>query len=227
MNPRSNDNPTPRRPCLGLTASALLGVLAAVLLFTFTLNQPMNAETAPVSTVDPNAKTETAVLGGGCFWCLEAFYERVDGVKAVTSGYAGGHVADPTYRQVCEGTTGHAEVVKIEYDPQKVSYDKLLDLFWRVHDPTTLNRQGNDVGTQYRSVIFTENDAQKRAAEAAIQRAQAAFDRPIVTQVAPLEKFYAAEDYHQDYYNNNKSAPYCMYVVRPKLDKLPDDVKAK
>lgn len=221
-NQPAEDSPPPRRG-LRLAASTLVGALAAAAIFS--LLPTMNAEPAPTSNVDPNAKTELATFGGGCFWCLEAFFERVDGVKAVVSGYTGGQQANPTYREVCNGTTGHAEVVQIEFDPNMVSYDELVDLFWRVHDPTQLNRQGNDVGTQYRSAIFYNDEAQKKAAESAIARAKPAFDAPIVTEVSKLGTFYPAEDYHQNYYDNNRSQPYCMYVVRPKLSKLPESAK--
>src|SRR5687768_15034875 len=164
---------------------------------------------------------QQAVLAGGCFWCTEAIFNDVIGVNRVESGYAGGHVPNPTYKQICNGDTGHAEVVQIEFDPSKVTYDKLLDVFWAAHDPTTLNRQGADVGTQYRSIILTEGDEQKKAAEQSKQKAQAEFKEPIVTQIEPLKTFYKAEDYHQNYYNQNaNSNPYCSVVIRPKLQKL-------
>jgi peptide-methionine (S)-S-oxide reductase len=166
------------------------------------------------------ARTETLVLGGGCFWCTEAAYELVPGVKSVVSGYAGGHVVNPTYKQVCNANTGHAEVVKIEYNPAEVSLSELLDLFWIVHDPTTLNRQGNDEGPQYRSVILYANDAQKAAAEKSKAAAQEKFSRPIVTEIVPLAEFYQAEDYHQDYFRNNPHQGYCQAVIRPKIDKF-------
>lgn len=165
-------------------------------------------------------KTETVVLGGGCFWCIEAVFERLPGVKSVTSGYAGGHTKNPTYKEVCNGDTGYAEVAQIEFDPAVTSFDKLLDVFWRAHDPTTLNRQGADVGTQYRSVIFYENDAQKAAAERSRAAATKKFSNPIVTEIAPLTHFYKAEAYHQDYFRNNRNAPYCQLVIEPKLKKL-------
>jgi peptide-methionine (S)-S-oxide reductase len=163
-----------------------------------------------------------ATLGGGCFWCLEAVFERLPGVKSVVSGYAGGSVPNPSYEIVCTGRTGHAEVVQITYDPSVISYEKLLEVFWAAHDPTTLNRQGPDIGTQYRSVIFTHDEAQKRAAEKSIQdtNTSGAFHSPIVTQVVPLEAFYPAEDYHQGYFRNNASAPYCQVMIAPKLKKL-------
>lgn len=166
------------------------------------------------------AKTETATLGGGCFWCVEAVYERLPGVLSVTSGYAGGTTENPTYEDVCSGDTGHAEVVRIEFDPQKISYAKLIDLFWDAHDPTTLNRQGADSGTQYRSVILAENAAQAAAARESKARAQSKFSTPIVTEITTLEKFYPAELGHQDFYRQNPLHPYNMAVIRPKLRKL-------
>ena len=165
-------------------------------------------------------KTETATLGGGCFWCMEAVYERLPGVISVTSGFAGGHTANPTYQQVCAGDTGHAEVTQIVFDPAKISYGKLLDVFWQAHDPTTLNRQGADEGTQYRSIILYHGEAQKLAAEKSKAEAQKNFKHPIVTEIVPFTKFYPAEDYHQEYYDNNSSAPYCQIVIAPKLEKL-------
>jgi peptide-methionine (S)-S-oxide reductase len=168
----------------------------------------------------PIMKTEKATLGGGCFWCVEAVYERLPGVLSVTSGYAGGQTPDPTYEQIGTGRTGHAEVVQIEYDPEKISYEKIIDLFWQAHDPTTLNRQGADVGTQYRSIILTADHAQKKIAEESKSRAQGEFRSPIVTEIVPLEKFYPAEDYHQDFYRQNPLHPYNLAVIRPKLKKL-------
>ena len=168
----------------------------------------------------PPMKTETATLGGGCFWCVEAVYETLPGILAVTSGYAGGQTENPTYEQICTGKTGHAEVVQIEYDPEKISFNRIVDLFWEAHDPTTLNRQGADVGTQYRSIILTSDDAQKTAAEESKARAQAKFKSPIVTEIVPLEKFYPAEDYHQDFYRENPMHPYNLAVTRPKLKKF-------
>jgi peptide-methionine (S)-S-oxide reductase len=164
--------------------------------------------------------TQHATFGGGCFWCLEAVFERVDGVKSVTSGYAGGAMPNPDYKEVCSGDTGHAEVIQIEFDPAKVTYEKLLEVFWAAHDPTTMNRQGADEGTQYRSVILYQDDAQKKAAEKSKADEQKEFRSPIVTQIVPLEKFYPAEQYHQDYYRNNPHAGYCLMVISPKLKKL-------
>jgi peptide-methionine (S)-S-oxide reductase len=166
------------------------------------------------------AKTETLVLGGGCFWCTEAAYEMVPGVKAVVSGYAGGHRARPTYEEVTSGRTGHAEVIRIEYDPAEVTLETLLDFFWEVHDPTTPNRQGADVGPQYRSIILFADERQKEAAEASRVRANAAWGNRIVTEIKPLTEFYEAEKYHQDYYKKNPNAGYCRVVIKPKLEKL-------
>ena len=170
-------------------------------------------------------KTEKATLGGGCFWCVEAVYERLPGILSVTSGYAGGQTENPTYEQIGTGKTGHAEVVQIEYAPDKISYQKIIDLFWDAHDPTTLNRQGANVGTQYRSIILTANDDEARIAKESRDRAQTKSRSPIVTEIVPLEKFYPAEDYHQDFYRENPMHPYNMAVIRPKLQKL--DTKAE
>ena len=164
---------------------------------------------------------QQATLAGGCFWCTEAVFKDVIGVSAVESGYTGGHVPDPTYRQVCGGDTGHAEAIRITYDDEAVSYDELLDMFFATHDPTQLNRQGNDVGTQYRSAIFPHNEEQEEAARRAIQRAQADWPDPIVTRIEPLGEYYPAEDYHQDYWEGEgQRNPYCLAVIPPKLQKL-------
>jgi len=170
---------------------------------------------------DPK-KLETATLGGGCFWCLEAVFEQLRGVERVESGYTGGTVANPTYRQVCNGNTGHAEVVQVTFDPAVVSYRDILDVFFATHDPTTLNRQGPDVGTQYRSAIFYHSPEQKRVAEVRIAELNAAgiWGAPIVTQVVPLPAFYKAEDYHQEYFCQNPGQPYCQVVVAPKVAKF-------
>nr|WP_249219843.1 peptide-methionine (S)-S-oxide reductase MsrA [Chitinophaga sp. HK235] len=172
--------------------------------------------------VSKNTHVEKATFGGGCFWCTEAQFQYLDGVIKVESGYAGGHVANPTYEQVCEGNTGHAEVIQVTYDPAKISYEELLQAFWVSHDPTQLNRQGNDVGTQYRSVIFYHNPEQKEKAEYYKKKLQesGAYDKPIVTEIAPLTNFYIAEDYHQNYYNLNGRQPYCTFVIKPKLEKF-------
>jgi len=182
-----------------------------------TLNLTALAQTPNVMNTN---KTESATFGGGCFWCMEAVFERLPGVKSVASGFAGGHTANPTYEQVCTGTTGHAEVTQIEFYPAKISYEKLLDVFWQAHDPTTLNRQGVDEGTQYRSIILYHSEAQKLAAEKSKAGAQKNFKHPIVTEIVPFVKFYQAGDYHQEYYDNNSNAPYCRMVIAPKLEKL-------
>ena len=191
---------------------AMMGLAVIYLLTT------LNATPEPKTEGGP--KTQLATLGGGCFWCTEALYETFDGVKAVTSGYAGGSVPDPTYRQVCSGETGHAEVIQIEFDPAKITYDQLLEVFWEIHDPTTLNRQGADEGTQYRSIILYHDEAQKKAAEKSKAAAASHLKEPITTELRPLTKFYAAEGYHQDYFRKNPRAPYCAYVISPKLRKL-------
>ncbi|MFQ6676813.1 MAG: peptide-methionine (S)-S-oxide reductase MsrA [Fidelibacterota bacterium] len=171
---------------------------------------------AKIMAVEP----ETVVLGAGCFWCVEAIYERIDGVISVEAGYSNGITEKPTYQDVCGGNTGYAEVAKIRFDPQKVSFSEILDMFWKSHDPTTLNRQGADVGTQYRSGIYFQSDLQKEIAEKSMTNAQTAFNQNIVTEIEPLDQYYTAEDYHQNYYENNKNAPYCSYVIAPKLKKL-------
>jgi peptide-methionine (S)-S-oxide reductase len=167
-----------------------------------------------------NHPREIADFGGGCFWCIEAVFRRLPGVESVVSGYAAGHTENPTYREVCTGTTGHAEVTRVEFDPAHISYAQLLDVFWQAHDPTTLNRQGGDTGTQYRSIILWHNPAQQAIAEQSKRTAQAQFVNPIVTEIAPLTTFYPAEDYHQEYFEDNVGAPYCQLVIAPKLRKL-------
>lgn len=169
-----------------------------------------------------NGNLELATLAGGCFWCLEAAFDDLRGVERVDSGYAGGHVDNPSYRQVCAGTTGHAEVVRVAFDPAVISFEDLLDVFFTIHDPTTLNRQGADVGTQYRSAIFHHSPEQKATAERVIAQLEASkvWDDPIVTEVAPLETFYAAEEYHRDYYRRNPNQGYCQVVIAPKIAKL-------
>jgi peptide-methionine (S)-S-oxide reductase len=165
---------------------------------------------------------QTAVFGGGCFWCLEAVFDRMQGVTAVESGYMGGHVDNPTYRQVCDGNTGHVEVVRVTFDPDKTSFRELLDVFFTIHDPTTLNQQGNDFGTQYRSVIFYTSEEQHNVAKKKIEELTSAraFPSPIVTSLEPTSKFYVAEDYHQEYFTNNGNQPYCQFVVAPKVKKF-------
>jgi peptide-methionine (S)-S-oxide reductase len=179
----------------------------------------LGATAQTTNTMNTN-KTEIADLGGGCFWCMEAVFERLPGVISVTSGFAGGTTENPTYEQVCTETTGHAEVTEIVFDPAKISYAKLLEVFWQAHDPTTLNRQGADEGTSYRSIILYRDEKQKLLADKSKLEAQRNFSDPIVTEIVPLKKFYKAEDYHQEYYDNNTDAGYCRVVITPKLEKL-------
>ena len=173
--------------------------------------------------------TEKITFGNGCFWCTEAIFQQVKGVIKSTSGYSGGHVENPTYEQVCEKNTGHAEVIQIEYNPAEVTVDELLEVFWQTHDPTTLNRQGNDVGPQYRSVVFYHTEQQKERAEFYKKKldTSGAFDNPIVTIIEPFTNFYVAENYHQDYYNRNGNQPYCYFVIRPKMEKFEKAFKDK
>jgi peptide-methionine (S)-S-oxide reductase len=198
-------------------AAAPMVRLAVLLLSCFCLLPVMNAQTG--STNAP-AKLAVATFGGGCFWCAEAVFQRIPGVQSVTSGFAGGKTENPTYEEVCTGNTGHAEVIQLQFDPTVISYEKLLDIFWEAHDPTTLNRQGADSGTQYRSIILYSDEAQKVAAEKSKAEAAKHFSSPIVTQIVPLTKFYSAEGYHQDYYNLHSNQPYCQFVIGPKLRKL-------
>jgi len=176
----------------------------------------------PMSQTQQTKNLEIATFGGGCFWCIEAVFQRLKGVEKVVSGYAGGHKENPTYKEVCSGTTGHAEVCQIYYDPQQITYQELLEVFFTAHDPTTLNRQGADVGTQYRSIILYHNEQQKSIATHFIQRLEESkiFNSPIVTELKPFTTFYPAEDYHQNYYNNNPTQPYCTFVVKPKVEKI-------
>jgi peptide-methionine (S)-S-oxide reductase len=175
------------------------------------------------------SKMETATFGTGCFWCTEAVFERLNGVHSVASGYSGGTVDNPTYEEVCNGTTGHAEVIQITYDPEVVTYDELLEVFWKTHDPTTLNRQGNDVGSQYRSIIFYHSEEQKQLAEKYKEELDnsGVWVNPIVTEIFPLTKFYEAENYHQDYYTNNPNQGYCTFVITPKIEKFEKVFKRK
>ncbi len=202
-----------------------LATLLAVALATFTscsqaASEKMNQK-AISAEEKPAAGLERAVVGGGCFWCVEAVLERLPGVKDVVSGYAAGHTKNPTYEEICTHTTGHAEVVLIDFDPKVITYEKLLDAFWHAHDPTTLNRQGNDVGDNYRSIILTLNDEQKALAEKSKAAEAKIWKNPIVTQIQPLTIFYTAEVSHQDYYRLNGSRnPYCQAVIRPKVEKL-------
>lgn len=202
-----------------------------MLLAGMSCGQRKNSENTNAMNNQSTENTELAVatFGNGCFWCTEAIFQRLKGVTKVVSGYSGGKVKNPTYKEVCTGLTGHAEAIQITYDPKVISYTELLEVFWQTHDPTTLNRQGADVGTQYRSVIFYHNDEQKKLAETYKKKLteSGAFDDPIVTEISPYTEYYPAEDYHQNYYNLNGSAPYCSYVIQPKIDKFKKVFKAK
>ena len=201
-----------------------LSAFLTILFLTFTITMTFAENMNTVS-----GTTEKATFGMGCFWCSEAVFQDLKGVQKVHSGYEGGQVQNPTYKDVCTGNTGHAEVIEVTYNPQEISYEELLEVFWKLHDPTTLNRQGADVGTQYRSVIFYHNAKQKETAEKykADLNAKKVFPNPIVTEISPASKFYAAENYHQDYYNLHGTEPYCQYVIKPKMDKLEQVFKDK
>jgi len=195
-------------------------------------NKSTNAQSEVGSDKGADQKMENlekATFGSGCFWCTEAVFERLNGVQKVVSGYAGGTVENPTYEEVCSGTTGHAEVTQITYDPKVITFDELLEVFWKTHDPTTLNRQGNDVGPQYRSVIFYHNEEQKQLAEKYKEELNksGAWDKLIVTEISPLNNFFSAEGYHQDYYNNNPNQGYCAFVIAPKVEKFEKVFKEK
>lgn len=176
----------------------------------------------PTPTLNSTESPQLATFGAGCFWCVEAVFQNLEGVLLVESGYEGGANPHPTYREVCTGRTGHAEVIQVTFDPSKISYEELLEVFWKTHDPTTLNRQGGDVGTQYRSVVFYHSDEQRQLAESwkARLNAERVFPSPIVTEISPAEPFYKAEDYHQNYFNQHGHEPYCQVVIRPKVEKL-------
>lgn len=208
-----------------ITLLAALGVYA--LLPGPSTNRAMDkhGEKNPMGTT----ALDTATFGAGCFWCVEAVFQNLKGVQSVVSGYAGGTVKNPTYEDVCSGATGHAEVCQIAYDPKQVTYPELLEVFWKTHDPTTLNQQGNDAGTQYRSAIFYHNEEQKKLAEHYKKELDSskAFDAPIVTEIAPFTNFYKAEDYHQNYFNEHGAQPYCQVVIRPKVDKFKKAFKEK
>ena len=194
-----------------------------------TQKKVINNHTQGMTNLESNPGLQVATFANGCFWCTEAIFQNVDGVEKVVSGYMGGKVKNPTYKEVCTGQTGHAEVIQLTYDPKKVTYDELLEIFWKTHDPTTLNRQGADVGTQYRSAVFYHNDEQKQLAEKykkELTEAEA-FDQPIVTEITPASVFYKAEDYHQNYYNLNGDAPYCAMVIQPKVEKFKKVFKEK
>lgn len=204
-------------------------VAIAILLFGCTEGNSEIENISESKMMEQNKDLEAATFGSGCFWCTEAIFERIEGVKSVVSGYAGGTVVNPSYKDITSGTTGHAECTQIMYDPNIVSYDELLEIFWKTHDPTTLNRQGNDVGTQYRSVVFYHNKEQKEKAEFYKNKLteEKIWDDPIVTEITALEKFYEAEDYHQEYYENNPNQGYCTFVITPKVEKFEKIFKDK
>jgi peptide-methionine (S)-S-oxide reductase len=210
----------------------MIRYLSTILISFLTLSCTAN-ETKPIiemtTTIETNDTMQLATFGNGCFWCTEAIFEQLKGVIKAESGYMGGKVKNPSYKEVCSGLTGHAEVIQILYNPQEISFVELLEVFWATHDPTTLNRQGNDVGTQYRSVIFYHNDEQKSIAEEYKQKldASGAYTNPIVTEISPKEVFYVAENYHQDYFNQNGNEPYCRFVIQPKMDKFQKVFKDK
>lgn len=207
------------------------GIFLLLTLLVASVSAQKKGSTTPTSMNNQTEKTELALatFGNGCFWCTEAIFQRLKGVSKVVSGYAGGKVKKPTYKEVCSGLTGHAEVIQITYDPKVVTYPELLEVFWQTHDPTTLNRQGNDVGTQYRSVVFYHTPEQKQFAETYKKKLNesGAFDKPIVTEISPISEYYPAEDYHQNYFNLNGDAPYCSFVIQPKIDKFKKVFKAK
>lgn len=198
------------------------GLGAAVLWAVASCTEKMPEPPAPPMNAKAPPPVETATFGAGCFWCVEAVFQELAGVLSVESGYSGGTVDNPSYKEVCRGTTGHAEVCRITFDPSKVSYAKLLEVFWKTHDPTTLNRQGNDEGTQYRSVIFHHSSEQKALAEEIKKKldASGAWERPIVTEISPAAKFYKAEDSHQNYFRLNPEQGYCRYIIAPKMEKF-------
>jgi peptide-methionine (S)-S-oxide reductase len=206
-------------------------LILASLFFLTACGQQKTKKQIPATPVSKskNMHTEIITLGNGCFWCTEAIFQQVKGVTKVTSGYSGGHVENPTYEEVCEKTTGHAEVLQVEFDTTQVTIDEILEIFWQTHDPTTLNRQGNDVGPQYRSVVFYHNQHQKERAEYFKKKLDesGAFGNPIVTAIEPYTNFYVAENYHQDYYKRNGNQPYCYFVIRPKLEKFEKAFKDK
>jgi len=215
-----------------MKVSKLLGYIAFVLAISMNAcAQPQKKESnkQKPQIKSSSMETETITFGSGCFWCTEAIFQQVKGVEKVVSGYSGGHIVNPTYEQVCEKNTGHAEVCQLTFDPSQVSVDELLEIFWQTHDPTTLNQQGNDVGPQYRSVVFYHNEMQKQRAEFFLNELSksGAYEKPIVTTIEPYKNFYKAENYHQDYYKQNGSQPYCYFVIRPKVEKFEKAFKDK
>ena len=206
-----------------MVIKAFIAILGVCTLFACNSEKKYNTMSSSLLNAHSGEKTDTATFATGCFWCTEAIFEGLNGVLKVTSGYSGGQVKNPTYKQVCSGETGHAECVQIVYEPEKISFDELLQVFFEVHDPTSLNRQGADEGTQYRSAIFYHNEQQKEKAEYYKMQLDksGAYNKPIVTEISAAAKFYPAEDYHQEYYENNKNSnPYCAVVIRPKLEKF-------
>lgn len=214
------------RPAATRTMQPILTAFTLTLAACTWTTEPVMTATERPSPLDQDtttaSSTDTATFGAGCFWCVEAVFTELKGVIGVTSGYTGGTVKNPSYKEVCNGTTGHAEVARIVYDPAVISFDQLLEVFWQTHDPTTLNRQGNDIGTQYRSAVFYHNEDQRRKAEHYRNELDksGAWDQPVVTEIVPLGAFYAAEDYHQNYYALNGEQGYCQYVIRPKVEKF-------
>ena len=208
---------------------ALIILIIYTVLQNFYAQQSSNHNFRERIMANENKNFETATFGSGCFWCTEAIFQNLKGVERVTSGYSGGTKENPTYKEVCSGNTGHAEVIQVVFDPAVINYNELLEVFWKTHDPTTLNRQGNDVGTQYRSVIFYQNENQKKLAEyykAELEKSKI-WDDPIVTEIVPYKNFYTAEDYHQNYYEQNTSQPYCSFVITPKIEKFKKVFKEK
>ena len=203
-------------------------LLAVITFISCAQNEPSSLTTANLSHMS-NIKTDTATFGAGCFWCVEAVFQQLDGVLKVTSGYSGGHVANPTYEQVCSKKTGHVEVCRIVYDPSKITFDELLEVFWKTHDPTTPDQQGNDRGPQYRSAVFYHNNEQKELAEKYKNELNksGAWSNPVITSIEPLKNFYEAEDYHQNYFNTNPDQLYCRFVIQPKLEKFEKVFKDK
>ena len=208
-----------------------LSILTSLALFSASCTSSTTKQPTHMAdvTIPAGTKTDTATFGTGCFWCTEAVFQELKGVLKTVSGYSGGHVAKPSYEEVCTGTTGHAESLQIIYDPKVISYDELLEVFWEVHDPTSLNKQGNDIGTQYRSAIFYHNEEQRQKAEhyKAELNKSGAYDKPVVTEITAFTNFYPAEDYHQDYYRTHGSQPYCYLVIRPKVEKFEKVFKNK
>jgi len=200
-----------------------------IFIFSLTGHWACSQKNEPIKNMNTDTNLEIATLGGGCFWCVEAVYQELDGVVKVESGYSGGKIKNPTYREICTGKTDHAEVIRISFEPQKISFEEILDVFWHTHNPTTLNQQGNDVGTQYRSVIFYHSETQRQIAEKSKKDTDASglWAAPIVTEISAAPEFYKAEDYHQNYYKDNQYQPYCSFVISPKMEKFRKEYKDK